>query len=98
MQLSRRLLSPVGDKEDTASLGPVALSILLGEIQSSSSEEAGERAEYLTVAYLALARVGGRDGKLRRMLLSDALSVLKHLCRHKRSRVATRYRLQDTFH
>lgn len=83
MQLSRRLLSTVGNKRDTATLGPIVLSILLGEIQSSSSEEARERIEYLTVAYLALARVGGRDGKLRRMLLSDALSVLKHLRRHK---------------
>ncbi len=77
MQLSRRLLSLVGDKRDTVTLGPVVLSILLGEIQSSPSEESRERIEYVTVAYLALARVGGRDGKLRRMILSDALSMLK---------------------
>ncbi|PIL29586.1 hypothetical protein GSI_08222 [Ganoderma sinense ZZ0214-1] len=62
MQLSRKLLSPVGNKRDIIALGPVVLSILLGEVQSSSSEEARERVEYLTVAYLALLRVGGRDG------------------------------------
>ncbi|KAI1797672.1 Urb2/Npa2 family-domain-containing protein [Ganoderma leucocontextum] len=72
MQLSRRLLSP---KPDSVPLGPVVLSILLGELQGSPPGEARERIEYVTVAYLALVRVGGRDG------VTDLESPLASDCR-----------------
>ena len=74
MQLSRRLLSPVGNERDTALLGPAVLSILLRELQSSLEGESREHIEYATVAYLAVAGMGGLDGELRRLIPSDARS------------------------
>ncbi|TBU64845.1 Urb2/Npa2 family-domain-containing protein [Dichomitus squalens] len=55
-QLSRRLLSPVGSKENISSLGSVVLSILLGELQDAATLEVREGLEFMVVAYLAFAR------------------------------------------
>ena len=62
-QLSRQLLSPIGNKEDIASLGTIVLSILLGELQDSVSLELREGVEHIAVAYLAFMRKAGPSGK-----------------------------------
>lgn len=61
-QLSRRLLSPDGSKENISSFGTVALSILLGELQDSAALEARQGVEHIVVAYLAFARIANPSG------------------------------------
>ena len=62
-QLSRQLLSPIGNREDVASLGTVVLSILLGELQDPACLELREGIEHIAVAYLAFMHKAGPSGE-----------------------------------
>ena len=60
-QLCQRLLSWTGDSQSIATLGPTALSILLGELHLPSAV-VQQQIEYVIAAYLSLARTRSPKG------------------------------------
>ncbi|KAI0757227.1 Urb2/Npa2 family-domain-containing protein [Daedaleopsis nitida] len=61
-QLSSSLLSWKGDQRDLETLAPVVLAILLGELQKNEAADYREHAEYMVIAFVALARICGTSG------------------------------------
>ena len=60
-QLCQRLLLWTGDSQSAATLGPIALSILLGELHLPSAV-IQQQVEYIVAAYLSLARTCSPKG------------------------------------
>ena len=56
-QLTSRLLRMGGLQAELQALAPIALSILLSELQTSDEANDAQSAEYMVVAYIALCRL-----------------------------------------
>ncbi|KAI0670121.1 Urb2/Npa2 family-domain-containing protein [Trametes maxima] len=59
--LARQLFSWKGEERDIATVSPVVLVILLGEVQVAPPTGRGERLEFVIVAYLTLSKLCGNQ-------------------------------------